>query len=202
LTQETRKRTASDLLTLEEEYSNQLSWRDDEDKLTFIVCTSPTSGTDNEAPTVIRAREDDRASVMVGDVNLFLNEAPEDDPTNTGISPRTRLMGEINIMIARRELRRMGLGRSALQSFLMYVWSNRTLVVKELEAAKGIDYNLVGFQAKIDADNEASIGLFESLGFKRTSSEPNYFGEVELTLPLGEEPPFLLPRETTILEYV
>ncbi|RWA03124.1 hypothetical protein EKO27_g11980, partial [Xylaria grammica] len=42
-----REATASDLLTLEEEYENQQSWRTAHDKLTFIVCqpaaASPTS---------------------------------------------------------------------------------------------------------------------------------------------------------------
>jgi RimJ/RimL family protein N-acetyltransferase len=154
-------------------------------------------------PLIFKAGEEDRPEVLIGDVNLFLNECSEEsDSTDTSTRPKTPLMGEINIMIARRELRGKGLGRSALKSFLVYVWSNRDLVVKELEVARGISYDLVGFQAKIDADNDASISLFESLGFKRTSNHPNYFGEVELMHPLGKELPFSNSQEPQILEYI
>jgi RimJ/RimL family protein N-acetyltransferase len=133
--------------------------------------------------------KDDLPETMVGDINLFLNEylADSDDAgernlyDSQAISPE-RLLGEINVMIAVKSLRREGLGKSALRGFLRYVWAHRAEVVRDLEESKKAKYELVGFQAKIDAKNVASIGLFKSIGFEETSEGPNFFGEVELLL--------------------
>jgi RimJ/RimL family protein N-acetyltransferase len=156
--------------------------------LTFIICKSPPASKD-----FVAVGQDDKPDAMIGDVNLFLNDYMDDVP----MEHKRRLIGEINIMIARRDVRRMGFGTTALKAFLSYVWTNRALVVKELETNKQV-CELIGYQAKIDAENQASIHLFESLGFKRKSEEPNYFGEVELELIWTEldslwEPPKELP---------
>lgn len=93
--------TASEPLTIEEEYEMQQSWRDDKKKCTFIVLQSPSSESNEEKPDLDR---------MAGDVNLFLSRSHEDES----------LVSEIDIMIAEPSLRRSGLGREAVQMMMWY----------------------------------------------------------------------------------
>ncbi|RYP77177.1 hypothetical protein DL769_003487 [Monosporascus sp. CRB-8-3] len=91
--------TASEPLTLDEEYENQQSWRTSHDKLTFIVCQALGSGNDPGASDAVRGDEShagDRCSSavtgdmvhagevdtperMVGDINLFLTPWEDDE---------------------------------------------------------------------------------------------------------------------------
>jgi RimJ/RimL family protein N-acetyltransferase len=91
--------TASEPLTVEEEYEMQQSWRDDKKKCTFIVLEAPSSSETCE-----------ELERMAGDVNLFLSRSYEDDS----------LVSEIDIMIAEQSLRRCGLGRESVQMMMWY----------------------------------------------------------------------------------
>ncbi|KAI1438691.1 acetyltransferase domain-containing protein [Xylaria sp. CBS 124048] len=100
-----REATASDLLSLGEEYENQQSWRTAHDKLTFIVCQPAHQHHDDTIPTStaaaaaaaaaavygretrdnlprIYAGENDAPSRMIGDINLFLTPDDDNDDDN------------------------------------------------------------------------------------------------------------------------
>ncbi|GAA5798085.1 hypothetical protein HPULCUR_003485 [Helicostylum pulchrum] len=124
--------TASDPLTLEEEYEMQTSWHQDEE-------------------------------IMVGDVNIFLND-PDNDKT----------FGEIEVMVAEPAFRRTGCGKEALKILMGYC-------IQVL--------GLKTFQAKISLNNEPSISLFKShFGFYQVSIS-QVFEEVVLEWSLSEPAP-------------
>ncbi|XP_015735827.1 N-acetyltransferase 9 isoform X2 [Coturnix japonica] len=96
--EELQRLTASEPLSLEQEYEMQRSWRDDADKCTFIVL-------DRERWSEQGCRDED---CMVGDVNLFLTDT--EDPT----------LGEIEIMIAEPSYRGRGFGKEATLMMMSY----------------------------------------------------------------------------------
>uniref|UniRef100_A0A7S2WUW8 N-acetyltransferase domain-containing protein n=1 Tax=Rhizochromulina marina TaxID=1034831 RepID=A0A7S2WUW8_9STRA len=89
--------TASEPLSLDEEYAMQESWRQDPDKLTFLVM-------DPDAPGAV----DGAVEGMVGDVNLFLND------------PDDRSVAEVEVMIAEQACRRKGMAAEAVRLILWY----------------------------------------------------------------------------------
>ncbi|XP_062362509.1 alpha/beta-tubulin-N-acetyltransferase 9 isoform X4 [Cinclus cinclus] len=109
--EELQRLTASEPLSLEQEYEMQHSWRDDADKCTFIVLDSgrwPGQAEENS---------------MVGDVNLFLTNT--EDPT----------LGEIEIMIAEPSCRGRGFGKEA--TLLMLAYGVKKLGITKFEAKIG-----------------------------------------------------------------
>lgn len=101
--------------------------------------------------------------VMVGDVNIFLND-PDNDKT----------FGEIEVMIAEPDYRRTGRGKEALKILMGYA----------MEVL-----GLKTFQAKISIDNEPSVNLFKSqFGFYQVSIS-HVFEEVVLEWTLLEPAP-------------
>lgn len=131
-----RDLTASEELTLSEEYEMQCSWRKDDDKLTFIVLCAATY-----------AKTNDEIEAMVGDTNLFLRSDENDQTEGTS----QQIVAEAEIMIASPEARGKGYGREAMLLMLKYAQEH-------LPVAK--------FEAKIDMDNAISLRLFESFQFK------------------------------------
>jgi RimJ/RimL family protein N-acetyltransferase len=169
----------------------QRNWRNDTDKLTFILCLPPASAAsipteanlETLSPPVssepIIANEHDVPEVMIGDINLFLSESHDELPPNDrGMSGKRRLVGELELMIARKEFQGQGYGRAAVLLFLWYVVVRREEIVQKFGEDSVLEYLAV----KINQVNDRSIGLFTSLGFKKTNEEPNYFGEFELVL--------------------
>ncbi|KAF2481092.1 GNAT domain-containing protein, partial [Neohortaea acidophila] len=183
-----RAATASDRLTLEEEYAMQRSWRTDRDKLTFILCL-PAAECASKA--VVEGRRDE-VERMVGDVNLFLYEVDDDDDDDddddegtrlsNGASAQRSLIGELELMIARPEHRRQGYGRAALLTFMEYILLNWERIAAEYTASEGGGARspLAYLRVRINETNASSIRLFTSVGFQQTTEKANYFGELEL----------------------
>ncbi|XP_068155460.1 alpha/beta-tubulin-N-acetyltransferase 9 [Drosophila tropicalis] len=94
-----RQLTASEELSLLEEYAMQRSWREDNDKLTFIVLSAD-----------LYAQSKDEIAAMVGDTNLFLHQDEDSEQT----------IAEAEIMIAEQDSRGKGYGREAMLLMLKY----------------------------------------------------------------------------------
>ncbi|KAJ3331996.1 N-acetyltransferase 9 [Blyttiomyces sp. JEL0837] len=90
--------TASEPLTMEEEYQMQQSWRDDENSKVIRLFPTFPGNREGTGPSSLLGG-------MIGDVNLYFND--HDDPHN----------GEIEVMIAESEARKKGYALEALQLF-------------------------------------------------------------------------------------
>ncbi|XP_055630854.1 alpha/beta-tubulin-N-acetyltransferase 9 [Toxorhynchites rutilus septentrionalis] len=100
--EELQELTASEPLTLEEEYQMQQSWREDNDKCTFLILDKA----DFE-------QHGDEIRALVGDTNIFLQSETDDDDDNI----RT---GEIEIMIAEQLARGKRYGRESTLLMLLF----------------------------------------------------------------------------------
>ncbi|KAK1292560.1 hypothetical protein QJS10_CPB17g02051 [Acorus calamus] len=94
--------TASEPLTLEEEYQMHLSWTLDPNKQTFIVL-------DKDMIRGGFVEGEPRVEAMAGDVNIYMN-----DPDDLRVA-------EIEIMIAEQKSRGKGLGKEAVLMMMAFV---------------------------------------------------------------------------------
>ena len=158
-----REMTASEPLTLDEEYAMQMEWARDNAKVTYIVCTdvvsasssssSSTSSSSLSSSSCAAAASSASASVsevpasaMIGDVNLFLCDADvaEFDPDEEGAaidlwapppSIVTLREAEIDVMIAVTTARRKGYARAAVQCMMRYGRNVLHVEVRALRAS-------------------------------------------------------------------
>ncbi|TDZ40001.1 putative methionine--tRNA ligase [Colletotrichum spinosum] len=163
--------TASEPLSLEEEYENQQSWRTSHDKLTFILCQPVSSD------VAIKAGEVDAPERMIGDINFFVYPH-DDDEEGEGA-----YVGEVDVMVAEKASRGKGVGYAAVTSLLAYVHRNQEKILEEYVEGEGKSgkAELKGLMVKIKEGNAASIALFKRVGFAQ-KGEVNYFGEVTMVL--------------------
>lgn len=168
--------TASEPLSLEEEYENQESWRDDPGKVTFIILAKEACLEKNDVPVARNgAFVQDNLHAMAGDVNLFLSDEDEetdDDGSDQEKEPSSaegmvpRRQAEVDIMIVETVYRRNGLGTDAVCLMMMYGATH---------------LNIRRFFCKINEDNIASLTLFRKLGFQQCAYA-ECFHEIELEL--------------------
>lgn len=117
---------------------------------------------------------------MLGDVNLFLSH--DDDDSDEDAKVPNALIGELELMIAPTDKRRQGYGKATIMAFLYYIARNIDAIISDFNSQESRKAEGIRLRVKIGKDNRASLMLFESLGFKKVTEEPNYFGELELCL--------------------
>ncbi|XP_014789165.1 N-acetyltransferase 9-like protein [Octopus bimaculoides] len=131
--------TASERLTLEEEYENQISWRQDEKKCTFIIL-------DHE----MYKNSGDEIESMIGDINLFFNDPSLEDTA------------EIEVMIAEISSRRKGFGKQAV--ILMMVYGVEILKITKFTAKIGMSNSIsLGLFLKIGFIEESRSSAFQEI---------------------------------------
>ncbi|KAL0445404.1 UNVERIFIED_CONTAM: N-acetyltransferase 9-like protein [Sesamum latifolium] len=123
--------TASEPLTLDQEYEMQLSWIQDLLKQTFIVL-------DKELVVGEFIHGEPHTEAMVGDVNIFMNDP--DDPQ----------MAEVEIMIAEQKSRGKGLAKESILLMMAFAVENfgihlfRAKIGESNEASLNLFQKLVG----------------------------------------------------------
>ncbi|KAF9269753.1 hypothetical protein L218DRAFT_890577 [Marasmius fiardii PR-910] len=190
---EIRLLTASEPLTLEEEYEMQRKWRVDEDKLTFIVLarTPEVQGASGQLDPKDATIQN---LSMVGDVNLFLSGdlSPIVSTTRAPYDEPDEFTAEAEIMIAESSYRRRGMAYEALQLMFRYTTSRGpehfSVVSSPSVSTSSSEPEFPSLPTpippqylltRITESNEASIKLFQKLGFKVTK-RVEVFGEVEM----------------------
>uniref|UniRef100_A0A7S0RSD7 N-acetyltransferase domain-containing protein n=1 Tax=Chlamydomonas leiostraca TaxID=1034604 RepID=A0A7S0RSD7_9CHLO len=149
---EIQRMTESEPLSLEEEYEMMESWREDEEKCTFIILDRPSSS--SPSPPSELPDPASEVAAMAGDVNIYVND-PEDRGTV-----------EIEVMVAELGCRRKGIAREAVTLMMAFA-------VQRLGVTRA--------RAKILDDNEPSIKLFLQMGFQETKRVA-VFHEVHMEL--------------------
>ncbi|KAM6503240.1 GNAT domain containing protein [Amanita muscaria] len=185
--EELRRLTASEPLSLKEEYEMQQKWQLDEDKLTFIILSKLDSA-DLSAGELVPPSDSRIALLpMVGDVNIFLHgtrqflkeghQVKEDhDMVN---DEQDDFEAEVEIMIAEPAHRRHGLAYEALQLMLGYATGTPELFNDKRHYSSPLRLPSRSLMTRITESNVPSINLFKKLDFKITKTVP-VFEEVEM----------------------
>ncbi|RVE42760.1 hypothetical protein evm_012584 [Chilo suppressalis] len=143
--EELRKLTASEPLTLEEEYEMQKSWHSDEDKCTFIILNKAKfDETSNDVDS------------MIGDTNIFIQGMKE-------------AKGEIEIMIAEESVRGKKLGWESV--ILMLLYGILYIGIKSYEAKICLT-NVISIQMfkKLGFEEYSKSEVFQEITFKKDVS--------------------------------
>ncbi|KAL3317383.1 N-acetyltransferase 9 [Cichlidogyrus casuarinus] len=147
--------TASERLTLDQEYDGQIEWLEKDDRLTFIILDK--SKLLSQKSEIISENELEIQS-MIGDVNLFLHKSFEPGVSDLG--------AELTIMIAEVDARRKGFAIEAITGMIHF--ASQKLPPSLLN-------RITSLCVKITDTNIASIKLFkEKLDFKHFASLPQF----------------------------
>nr|XP_046233095.1 N-acetyltransferase 9 isoform X3 [Scatophagus argus] len=145
---ELQQLTASEPLTLEQEYDMQRSWREDDDKCTFIILDKQ-----RWADTSVEEEQ-----CMVGDVNIFLT-----DPTDPSSA-------ELEIMIAEPGYRGKGIGKEVTRMMMCYGVTK--LGVKKFQVKIGLDNQIsINMFKKLHFQEVSVCRVFKEMTLEMTVDE-------------------------------
>ena len=138
--EELLEKTASEPLTLDEEFEMQHKWWLDEDKCTFIVMNKSDSAIKGEI------------SAMAGDVNLFFND------------PENKTEAELEVMIAEKCMRNRGLGKESVKIMLWYAFNK--LGVADFIVKIGVsNIESIGLFSKLGFKERSRSEVFQEITF-------------------------------------
>ncbi|XP_008305262.1 alpha/beta-tubulin-N-acetyltransferase 9 [Stegastes partitus] len=137
--------TASEPLTLEQEYDMQQSWRDDDDKCTFIIL--------DKQRWMDSSLEEEQC--MVGDVNIFLT-----DPADPSLA-------ELEVMIAEPRYRGKGIGKEVTRMMMSYALTH--LGIGRFQAKIGLDNQVsIGMFKKLLFEEVSVCQVFKEVTLELT----------------------------------
>ncbi|XP_045454221.1 N-acetyltransferase 9 isoform X3 [Melitaea cinxia] len=144
--EELQKLTASQPLSLEQEYAMQRSWREDEDKCTFIILDKNHFDTNN-----------DEIEAMIGDTNIFITD-------------KDNSVGEIEIMIAEQSARQKKLGWESV--ILMLLYGVKFINIKCFEAKISFHNDVsIKMFSKLGFVEKSRSEVFEEITLEKIMSE-------------------------------
>jgi RimJ/RimL family protein N-acetyltransferase len=149
--------TASEPLSLEQEYHNQISWKEDLSKYTYIIldnslCDALITSERTQLEASLISEPERYIDAMAGDVNLFLHDYLENE-------------GELEVMIANEASRSKGLAQHSLRLLMKFAREK---------------LNLNSFVVKISKNNQASLQLFQKRLHFEIREYVDVFEEYEL----------------------
>jgi len=201
-----REQTASERLSLQEEYDMQRSWREDADKCTFIVLDRKvfedwSASSETSIETSDNSTHEREVKAMIGDVNLFFIEDDDDDDDISSDALKSG-NGQDNLEAGETRLKSSGSDsmNDSTNADRKRIGEVELMIAEKSFRGRGrgkeaillmLHFGLeklgVGkFVAKIGADNSPSQNLFQKIGFRKTKCNA-VFEEVTMKADAGEE---------------
>lgn len=150
------EKTASEPLSLEEEYEMQQRWWEDDDKCTFILLNQKYCTCENDIGKI-----SSESLAMAGDVNLFFNNVDNNKEA------------EVEVMIAEKNMRGQGLGREAVQTMMYYGY--KILNVQTYTVKIGYSNNAsINMFKKLGFTEVSRTDVFEEITFSLDCCTDNF----------------------------